>query len=100
MDLKNFIFIYLTIRPIVESGESRYSKFVESFWINKIGGFARVFVVNLLHYKLLRQVLTISYTCNCFDLALLKNQWDTIDALWLKDSALAFKLIIWHVNAM
>jgi len=54
-------------KPIVGVGEVGYTKMVESFRTDKIGGFARVIVVNPLHPKLPRLVLAACCTCGCFD---------------------------------
>jgi hypothetical protein len=40
---------------------------VDSFRSDKMGTFARVIVVNPLHVKLPRLVLSLSCTYNCFD---------------------------------
>jgi hypothetical protein len=51
----------------VGSEQEGYAKIVDAFKSNKMGGFARVVMVNPLHDKLPRLVLTVSCTCNCFD---------------------------------
>ena len=61
--------------------EDKYSKIVDSFRNDKIGSFARVIVVNSLHVKLPRLVLSVSYTCNCFDASWVKKQWEKIHSL-------------------
>ena len=52
---------------VVGSGEAGYSKIVDSFQTNKVGGFARVIMVNPLHNKLPRLVLVVCCTCGCFN---------------------------------
>jgi hypothetical protein len=47
-----------------------------------MGTFAHVIVVNPLHVKLPRLVLSLSCTCNCFDLEWVKEQWKRIEELW------------------
>jgi hypothetical protein len=69
-------------KPIVGIGEAGYNKIMDSFASNRLGGFARVIVVNPLHEKLPRLVLSVSCTCNCFDAKWVKYQWKRIDALW------------------
>lgn len=54
-------------KPQVGSSEMGYNKVLDSFKLDKIGGFARVLVVNPLHEKLPRLVLVACCTCGCFD---------------------------------
>jgi hypothetical protein len=54
-------------KPVVGTSELGYNKIVDSFRTDKIGGFARIVVVNPLHDKLPRLVLVVCCTCNCFD---------------------------------
>jgi hypothetical protein len=54
-------------KPVVGFGKVGYNTIVDSFRTNKIGGFARIIVVNPLHEKLPRLVLVVCYTCNYFD---------------------------------
>ena len=56
-------------------GEAGYNKVLESFRFDKVRGFARVIVVNLLHGELPRLVLVVCCTCNCFDSTLVRKQW-------------------------
>jgi len=67
---------------VVGFGEDGYSKIVDSFRTCKVGGFARVIVVNLLHKKLPRLGLVACCTCCCFDAGWVRSQWSKIDELW------------------
>jgi hypothetical protein len=60
-------------KVVVGSGESGYEKIVDSFRKDKIGGYARVIVVCPLHSTLPRLVLSITYTCGCFDSAWIRR---------------------------
>jgi hypothetical protein len=53
--------------PVVGVGDEGYNMIVDSFRSDKMGTFARVIVVNPLHVKLPRLVLSLSCTYNCFD---------------------------------
>lgn len=60
-------------KHVVGIGEACYNKILESCQANKLGSFARVVEVNLLHKKLPRLVLVVCYTCNSFNLALIRK---------------------------
>jgi len=75
-----------------------YNKMVESFALDKVGGFARVIVVNPLHEKLPRLVLVAYCTCGCFDSQWVRRQWDRIDALWMKHCYSAVGPIVGHAS--
>jgi hypothetical protein len=70
-------------KPMVGVEEVGYNKIVDSFRNDKIGSFAHVIVVNPLHVKLPRLVLSVSCTCNCFDTSWVRKQWEKIHSLWL-----------------
>jgi hypothetical protein len=53
--------------PIVRTREVGYNKVLGVFINYTIVGFANVIIVNALHDKLLRLVLVVFCTCNCFD---------------------------------
>lgn len=74
-----------SFKPLVGFGEEGYNMIVDSFRNNKVGGFARVIVVNPMHSELPRLVLVACCTCNSFDSAWVRRQWDIIDGLWAKD---------------
>ena len=57
-------------KPTVRVSDIGYNKMVDSFRLDKVGGFARVIVVNSLHEKLPRLVLVACCTCGSFD-----SQW-------------------------
>ena len=46
-------------KPVVGVGDLGYNKMVDSFKLDKVGGFARVIVVNPLHEK------TTSFSLGC-----------------------------------
>jgi hypothetical protein len=52
---------------VVGVGDEGYNMIVDSFRSDKMDTFARIVVVNPLHIKLPRLVLSLSCTCNCFD---------------------------------
>jgi len=85
-------------KPSVGAGEGGYNKLVESFKLDKVGGFARVIVVNPLHEKLPRLVLVAICTCGCFDSNWVRQQWDQIDELWKKHCYSAVGPIIGHAS--
>jgi hypothetical protein len=68
-------------KPVVGVGDEGYNMIVDSFRSDKMGTFARVIVVNPLHVKLPRLVLSLSCTCNCFDSEWVKEQWKRIEEL-------------------
>jgi hypothetical protein len=53
--------------PIVGTREVGYNKILEVFINYIIVGFATIIIMNVLHFKLLRLVLVVFCTCNCFD---------------------------------
>jgi hypothetical protein len=65
--------LYSDYKIEVGVGENVYNKIVDSFRLDKMDGFARVIVVNPLHDKLPKLMLSLSYTCNYFDAAWVKN---------------------------
>ena len=85
-----------SFKPEVGSGEDGYNKILETFRCSQIGGFARVIVVNPLHDKLPRLVLTICCTCNSFDAKWVRRQWDVIDSLWVKECLETVGPIVGH----
>jgi len=66
---------------VIGSRKDEYNMILESFKDNKIGGFARIIVVNPMHDKLPHLVLVATCTCNCFDSAWMRQQWGIIDTL-------------------
>lgn len=54
-------------RPVVGEGEHGYNNILDAFGKFTIAGFVRVIIVSLLHNKLLRLILVVCCTCNCFD---------------------------------
>jgi hypothetical protein len=71
---------------------------LDAFWTNKVGDFARVIVVNPLHDKLPRLVLTVCCTCKCFDSTWVKKQWHLIDHLWVQECKDIVGPIISHAS--
>jgi hypothetical protein len=68
-------------KPVVGTGESGYNAIMDAFTNNKLSGFARIVVVNLLHRDLHRLVLVVCATCNCFDAEWVRPQWEVIAKL-------------------
>ena len=85
-------------KPTVGVGEAGYNKMVDSFRLDKVGGFARVIVVSPMHDKLPRLVLVACCTCGCFDSSWVRQQWDRIDDLWRKHCYAAVGPIIGHAS--
>jgi len=85
-------------KEVVGNGEAGYNNIVDAFRTDKIGGFARVLVVNPLHEKLPRLVLVVTCTCNCFDSGWVRKQWCTIDELWKQECLEAVGPIIGHAS--
>jgi hypothetical protein len=54
-------------KPTMGNGKVGYERIMDAFKNNRMGGFARVIMVNPLHEKLPRLVLAVCCTCNCFD---------------------------------
>ena len=85
-------------KPKVGTGEEGYAKIVDCFRSDRIGGFARVIMVNPLHEKLPRLVLQVNCTCNCFDATWVRRQWGIIDGLWLKECHDAVGPVVGHAS--
>ena len=85
-------------KPIVGDSELGYNKMVESFKLDKVGGFARVIVVNPWHEKLPSLVLVACCTCGCFNSQWVRQQWDRIDNLWMQHCYSSVGPIIGHVS--
>ena len=85
-------------KPTIGVGEVGYNKMVDSFRLDKVGGFARVIVVNPLHPKLPRLVLVACCTCGCFDSSWVREQWKRIDNLWTEHCYAAVGPIIGHAS--
>jgi hypothetical protein len=81
---------------VVGVGDKGYNMIVDSFRSDKMGTFARVIVVNPLHVKLPRLVLSLSCTYNCFDSEWVKEQWKRIEELWQVECECAIGPIIGH----
>ncbi|KAL3678512.1 hypothetical protein R1sor_021468 [Riccia sorocarpa] len=82
----------------VGSGEEGYSRIVDSFESNVIGSYARVVIVNLLHEKLPRLVISASVTCNSFDATWIREQWDWMKCEWDKHCRAQVGPIIGHAS--
>ena len=85
-------------KSIVGDSELGYNKMVESFKLDKVGGFARVIVVNPLHEKLPRLVLVACCTCGFFNSQWVRQQWDQIDNLWMQHCYSSVGPIIGHAS--
>ena len=62
-------------KVVVGMGDAGYNNIVDGFRINRVGAFARIIMVNLLHSSLPRLVLVVTCTCNCFDASWVRQQW-------------------------
>ena len=85
-------------RLIVGSGSDGYNNIVDSFSNNHVGGFARIVMVNPLHQSLLRLVLVVNCTCNCFNAAWVRRQWKVIEKLWVDKCKDIVGSIVGHAN--
>ena len=85
-------------KPILGIGEVRYNKMLDSFRLDKVGGFGRVIVVNPLHEKLPHLVLIACCTCGCFDSGWIRSQWKKIDDLWKEHCYATIGPIIRHAS--
>ena len=85
-------------KPTIGVSEVGYNKVIDSFRLDRVGGFARVIVVNPLHDKLPRLVLAACCTCGCFDSGWVRAQWNRIDELWAKHCYSAVGPIIGHAS--
>jgi hypothetical protein len=87
-----------TFKPVVGGGEGGYNSIIQAFRDAKMGGFARVIMVNPLHSSLPRLALVVSCTCNSFDSNWVRKQWDLIDQLWAVECASVVGPIIGHAS--
>ena len=75
-------YVYVTdFKLVVGVEEPGYQKILDSFQSNKVGGFAKVIMVNPLHQSLPRLVLVVCCTCYCFNSSWMRKQWAVIDKL-------------------
>ena len=79
-------------------GKDGYNVIVDALRNNKLGGFARIVVVNPLHESLLRLVLDVCSTCNFFDASWVRRQWKVIHSLWANECVHVFEPIIGHAS--
>ncbi|KAL2609554.1 hypothetical protein R1flu_028127 [Riccia fluitans] len=82
----------------VGSGESSYSKIVESFEQKIQGSYARVVIVNPLHEKLPRLIVYASVTCNSFIASWVQDHWKGLKQRWDKCCRQAVGPILGHAN--
>ncbi|KAL2621659.1 hypothetical protein R1flu_001864 [Riccia fluitans] len=68
----------------VGSGESGYSKIVESFEQKIQGSYAQVVIVNPLHEKLPRLIVYTCVTCNSFIASWVRDHWKGLKQRWDK----------------
>ena len=87
-----------TFKVVVGEGELKYNRILDAFAADKVGGFARVIMICLLHDKLPRLVLTVTCTYRCFYSNWVHNQWDCIDALWDFEVLHIVGSIVGHAN--
>jgi hypothetical protein len=56
-----------TYQLVVGGGKAGFNKIMDSFANDKLGDFIQVIMVCPLHAHLSRLVLTVTYTCGCFN---------------------------------
>ena len=66
----------------VGDGEEGYKKIINAFQNNDIGSYGRAILINPLNKSLPKLPILIMTTCNKFDSAMVKEQWDTINKLY------------------
>ena len=66
----------------VGDGEEGYVNTTNAFQTHKIGSLARAVIVNPLHPGLPKVPILIHSTCNKFDSAFVKRQWDELQRLY------------------
>ncbi len=66
-DVKENHCCVINFNHVIEIGEVGCNNVLETFTNNKIVSFAIVMIVNLLHEKLLKLVIVLCCTCNCFN---------------------------------
>jgi len=57
----------INFNHVIGIREVGYNNVLEAFTNNKIASFAIVMIMNLLHEKLLRLIIVLCCTCNCFN---------------------------------
>ena len=87
-----------TLKLVVGSGKHGYESIVGAFRDAKMGGFARVIMLNPLHSALPRLALVVTCIYNCFDSNWIRNQWKVIDKLWGVHCAKEIGPIIGHAS--
>lgn len=85
-------------KPTVGSGDDSYNSIVDSFRNDRVGGFARVVMVNPLHQNLPRLVLVVNCTCKYFDAAWVRRQWGVIEKIWEDECKDIVGPIVGHVS--
>ncbi|KAL2644061.1 hypothetical protein R1flu_011648 [Riccia fluitans] len=82
----------------VGSGESCYSKIVESFEQKIQGSYARVVIVNPLHEKLPSLIVYASVTCNLFTASWVRDHWKGLKQRWDKCCRQVVGPVLDHAN--
>ncbi|KAL2621885.1 hypothetical protein R1flu_002090 [Riccia fluitans] len=82
----------------VGSGESGYSKIVESFEQKIQGSYAQVVIVNPLHEKLPRLIVYASVTCNLFTGSWVRDHWKGLKHRWDKCCRQAVVPVLGHAS--
>ncbi|KAL3685466.1 hypothetical protein R1sor_003488 [Riccia sorocarpa] len=82
----------------VGSGEEGYSRIVDSFETNVIGSYARVIIVNPLHEKLPRLIVSTSVTCNSFNVDWVREHWDRMSSEWEQHCRLVVGPIVGYAS--
>ena len=87
-----------TYKVILGLRSAGYNNIMDVFGNDKVGGFAQVIMVCLLHAKLPRLVLSVTYTCGCFDSIWVGSQWERIDCLWSAECLQIVGPIVCHAS--
>lgn len=85
-------------RPSVGEEATGYNNLIDTLKEYKIALFARVIIANMLYEKLLKFVLVVCATCNCFDSDWVRNQWQRIDELWEQHCEYVIGPMIGHAS--
>ena len=67
---------------IVGDGDDAYARLVDAYRRNCVAGFARVIMINPIHYGLPLLVILLQAVYNKFDHKMVKNQWNEIKRLY------------------
>ena len=69
---------------IIGNDDNSYDELLAAFRNNRMAGFARIVMVNPIHYDLPPMVVLLQANCNKFDASMVREQWDEIKCLYDK----------------